>query len=697
MKKLHLSFRFIKTVLFMFICPILLLSCGSKDDSSDDYVAPQPTPTKPQDPAPANGGDTTNPTNGGDNANPVTPVTPAETNTTNTENGIEVDSVTGTKYYITLTTNEVKNSKISENNATLPSSGNPGATIKTDGTIALNTDADVMKNAVSANITTSLYKDETTVTKKYYTDENRSIPASEKQDDVTKTTTYHAEVVVSGQDLKIMIKSQNYPTTKNVDVKQYFDAKTQLDAVVNMATVNFDENSDDAFKKRAVDLVKEYAESEGITDLANDKITFTGITSVTPRYGYDYESDLAGTTFNVKMSDIRGQNNQFDDSIVKTNEPNKLLIYGVSSYTYEDDGDDMRAMKFADSVKNVNIDLENKETSLVYMYAGGVVAKNANVSLSNTDNAKLSGSFSMDGAEGSNTLKESALIKALKTSSKLPNFNSLITAYEASEENQNLYGTGIDEVINNYYTKNAGSKINPTFKSVYFNAKKFLEDKGEDMFSETGYNDNSAYELSANAAALMMNGGVNVSNVAITGTNSTGKTSLGGTRTNIYTTTDWSSITNLTGEDRGIIYFANKTPSYKHVGGSDAKVILGTKKAYNANAKYIPHTLDISALDKTVQDSIDIGSMNGTIYFSSDVNRAIPGTTNAYIFGSTYRGTLDYTYTNAAWEKYGNTKNDADLKAGKVDASKYSKISLLNDIELSPVEKLLFNNQRTYG
>lgn len=676
----------------MFICPILLLSCGSKDDSSDDYVAPQPTPTKPQDPAPANGGDTTNPTNGGDNANPVTPVTPAETNTTNTENGIEVDSVTGTKYYITLTTNEVKNSKISENNATLPSSGNPGATIKTDGTIALNTDADVMKNAVSANITTSLYKDETTVTKKYYTDENRSIPASEKQDDVTKTTTYHAEVVVSDQDLKIMIKSQNYPTTKTVDVKQYFDAKTQLDAVVNMATVNFDENPEDTFKKRAVDLVKEYAESEGITDLANDKITFTGITSVTPRYGYDYESDLAGTTFNVKMSDVE---------TINTSETSKDLISNVSSYVYTLDDTPIKSVKFSDDIKYVNIDLENTNTVLTRKYAGGIIADKASVSLSNASSATLSGNLftNTNKSDNDNALKHSALLKALKTSSVLPTFSAKLARFlgEYSEESKNLYGTGIDEVINNYYAKNAGNKMNPTFYCVNFNAKKFLEDKGEDMFSETGYNDNSAYTLSANAAALMMNAGVNVSNVAITGTNSTGKTSLGGTRTNIYTTTDWSSITNLTGEDRGIIYFANKTPSYKHVGGSDAKVILGTKEAYNANAKYIPHTLDISALDKIVQESIDIGSMNGTIYFSSDVNRAIPGTTNAYIFGSTYRGTLDYTYTNAAWEKYGNTKNDADLKAGKVDASKYSKISLLNDIELSPVEKLLFNNQRTYG
>lgn len=689
MKKLHLSFRFIKTVLFMFICPILLLSCGSKDDSSDDYVAPQPTPTKPQDPAPANGGDTTNPTNGGDNANPVTPVTPAETNTTNTENGIEVDSVTGTKYYITLTTNEVKNSKISENNATLPSSGNPGATIKTDGTIALNTDADVMKNAVSANITTSLYKDETTVTKKYYTDENRSIPASEKQDDVTKTTTYHAEVVVSGQDLKIMIKSQNYPTTKTVDVKQYFDAKTQLDAVVNMATVNFDENSDDAFKKRAVDLVKEYAESEGITDLANDKITFTGITSVTPRYGYDYESDLAGTTFNVKMSDVE---------TINTSDASKDLISNVSSYVYQNiNSTYLRAIKFSDDVKKLNVDLGSTETDLTYKYQGGVIAKNATVSFSNANNAKLSGSMY------SEQLKNNTLFSGLSKDENLPELSIKlmnINGDTGNDDDANLYGTGIDKIVDNYHNHNKLSSVNIT-KSIYtafnFNAKKFLEDKGEDMFSETGYNDNSAYELSANAAALMMNAGVNVSNVAITGTNSTGKTSLGGTRTNIYTTTDWSSITNSGGEDRGIIYFANKTPSYNRIGGSNAKVILGTKEAYNANAKYHPHTLDISALDKIVQDSIDIGSINGTIYFSSDVNRAIPGTTNAYIFGSTYRGTLDYTYTNAAWEKYGNTKNDADLKAGKVDASKYRKISLLNDIELSPAEKLLFNNQRTYG
>ncbi|MBQ9623554.1 MAG: hypothetical protein IJR39_09535, partial [Treponema sp.] len=430
----------------------------------------------------------------------------------------------------------------------------------------------------------------------------------------------------------------------------------------------------------------------GITDLANDKITFTGITSVTPRYGYDYESDLAGTTFNVKMSDVE---------TINTSETSKDLISNVSSYVYTLDDTPIKSVKFSDDIKYVNIDLENTNTVLTRKYAGGIIADKASVSLSNASSATLSGNLftNTNKSDNDNALKHSALLKALKTSSVLPTFSAKLARFlgEYSEESKNLYGTGIDEVINNYYAKNAGNKMNPTFYCVNFNAKKFLEDKGEDMFSETGYNDNSAYTLSANAAALMMNAGVNVSNVAITGTNSTGKTSLGGTRTNIYTTTDWSSITNLTGEDRGIIYFANKTPSYKHVGGSDAKVILGTKEAYNANAKYIPHTLDISALDKIVQESIDIGSMNGTIYFSSDVNRAIPGTTNAYIFGSTYRGTLDYTYTNAAWEKYGNTKNDADLKAGKVDASKYSKISLLNGIELSPVEKLLFNNQRTYG
>ena len=41
----------------------------------------------------------------------------------------------------------------------------------------------------------------------------------------------------------------------------------------------------------------------------------------------------------------------------------------------------------------------------------------------------------------------------------------------------------------------------------------------------------------------MLSGGVSVSNVAITGENNTGKTKFTANVANIYTTTDWSSIT----------------------------------------------------------------------------------------------------------------------------------------------------------
>ena len=352
---------------------------------------------------------------------------------------------------------------------------------------------------------------------------------------------------------------------------------------------------------------------------------------------YDYKDDIAGTTFSVKMSDVTSE----------------LSIYGVSSYVYNDTGDDMRAVKFADTVKNVNIDLENKETDLSYKYAGGVIANNASVSLSNANNATLSGFISTDGSENRNALKDSALIKGLKSSSVLPTFNVKLAAYIADEKYKNLYDTGIDEVINNYYSKNAKNKMNPSFYGVIFDAKSYLN--GANMFDETnredtGYYKGNAYELSANAAALMLNGGVSVSNVAIIGKNDTGKTRFTANMANIYTTTDWSSITS-SGYYYGMMYFVSKPPSAL-VGSSESKVVI---KEYNGGTTYDNDSdLDISALSDDIQETIYLDNIHGTVYFKSGINRGKPNTTNAYIFGSKYKGVLDGTYTNASIEDYGN-------------------------------------------
>ena len=381
--------------------------------------------------------------------------TPEETNSTSIESGSIVDTETGVTYYFTKTTTTNLNVLLTAKTSIMSATSDLGAYIKTDGTIEIKKD---VAEAVTASIKTSLYKDEVIKNTKWYKDEKHTDLASEKAEiNEVESTTYHAESVLEGSTLKTTIKSAGYTASKTVDVRQYFDAKTQLDSALTAGgSVDFSSRVAAIAKRDALSMLP-----SGAT-LSDSDITLPSATiSIPSGYEYDYQSKMEEAIFNVKMSDIRGQNNKFDGSIVNTDKTNEPLIYGVSSYIYNDDGDDMRAMKFADTVKKVDIDLESKNINLIYMYAAGVVANNATISLSNANNATLSGNISTDGAEGKNALKDSALLKALKTSSTLPTFAAGLTAYEISDENQNLYDTGINEVIDNYYNKGVGSKMNP--------------------------------------------------------------------------------------------------------------------------------------------------------------------------------------------------------------------------------------------
>lgn len=406
-------FLFLRNSVLTFLMLVLTFSffaCQFNTDSKDsgNFLPAQVPSTTDSDSSNSGSGQT----NGGSTA----PTTPNESSQTNVVNGVETDSENGRTYYTTITTTTKSNQKVNEKSSSLAPEKDFGVFIASDGTATLKTDA---AKAVSASLKTTLYKDEKIKTTKYYTDEERSTLAEDKSDIVeTLSTVYHAEAVLNGSTLKTTIKSANYTASKTVDVKQYFDAKTELEA--NLPTAGSVVDFSARVAEKAIADARSLLPS-GAT-LADDKLTVPTATITIPSgYEYDYQKDIANAKFNVKMSDVE---------TINSSTTSKDLIYGVSSYVYIEDGDALKSIKFADSIKKVNVDLEKTNTNFTYKYAGGVIANNADISFTGTDNAILSGNMSTAG------LKNNALFRGLSNASQLPNYNITIADFSGIEKKQ---------------------------------------------------------------------------------------------------------------------------------------------------------------------------------------------------------------------------------------------------------------------
>ena len=286
-----------------------------------------------------------------------------------------------------------------------------------------------------------------------------------------------------------------------------------------------------------------------------------------------------------------------------------------------------------------------------------------------------------------------------KSFAKLPTLNLTLFNDGPTENNGNLYGIGLDKIIETYYDadKNTIAESNKfTFDNrigvtrYVFDAKEALN--GQTMYAKNDYN-GKAYNLDINAALLM---GVPVKNVEITGTNKTDETYMP-TVTNVRVSSDVSDIT--FGAGSGVIDFVNNAPKLTPL-AEEGKVIIRKIKEGSIVDIATAYAVDVSEL--TSFDGIfdPAGVTAAEVYLNSSQNpNAFASNTGGvreavYVDGVPTLVNEGYTplkATNADWEQAGNDgtlppENTANVSQANVKSVK----SLV-------MKRLLDDNQRVYG
>ena len=299
-----------------------------------------------------------------------------------------------------------------------------------------------------------------------------------------------------------------------------------------------------------------------------------------------------------------------------------------------------------------------------------------------------------------------------KSFAKLPTLNLTLFNDGPTENNGNLYGIGLDKIIETYYDadKNTIAESNKfTFDNrigltrYVFDAKEALN--GQTMYTENDYNDN-AYNLDINAALLM---GVSVKNVEITGTNKTDETYMP-TVTNVRVSSDVSDITFGAGSGSGIIDFVNnapeKMPSQSIDSSKKAKVIIRNIKEGSSVGIGTNHTIDLSNLPVTsFQNITDLTTASFVeVYFAQGQENkgfgvsAGPSFNKAiYVDGaltSVKDGYTPLNATNADWERAGNA--DGGIPTIPQNTANVSQANV-KSVKSLVMKRLLDDNQRVYG
>ena len=299
-----------------------------------------------------------------------------------------------------------------------------------------------------------------------------------------------------------------------------------------------------------------------------------------------------------------------------------------------------------------------------------------------------------------------------KSFAKLPTLNLTLFNDGPTENNGNLYGIGLDKIIETYYDadKNTIAESNKfTFDNrigatrYVFDAKEALN--GQTMYTENDYNGN-AYNLDINAALLM---GVSVKNVEITGTNKTDETYMP-TVTNVRVSSDVSDITFGAGSGSGIIDFVNnapeKMPSQSIDSSKKAKVIIRNIKEGSSVGIGTNHTIDLSNLPVTsFQNITDLTTASFVeVYFAQGQENkgfgvsAGPSFNKAiYVDGVPTSVKDDYTplkATNADWERAGNA--DGGIPTIPQNTANVSQANV-KSVKSLVMKRLLDDNQRVYG
>lgn len=242
-----------------------------------------------------------------------------------------------------------------------------------------------------------------------------------------------------------------------------------------------------------------------------------------------------------------------------------------------------------------------------------------------------------------------------KTNLELPKMD--LTVYNDMIGDGNLYGTGLDKVIEMYYNTNNASKLNygnKTPSSARFDAVDALQD-GKMYDEENNFID--AYALDINAALLM--GATRVKNVKIVGEN---KTEIMDHSLDFHNTRFETDLTGFVfnGMGYGIIDYAGSAPALT-LNGSYGKTII--RKPSENMVIGRGHTLDLSNVENSsLLDNIsDVGEFSEIYYATQeDATRGFSGGyVDAVYIGDKLLGKIDtYTLVNATNQQWVDASNN---------------------------------------
>lgn len=239
-----------------------------------------------------------------------------------------------------------------------------------------------------------------------------------------------------------------------------------------------------------------------------------------------------------------------------------------------------------------------------------------------------------------------------KTKVELPNTNLYVSDIGLGDGN--LYGTGLDKVIEMYYNTNNASKLNyENYSGGIFDAEDALQD-GKMYDEENNFID--AYALDINAALLM---GVGIGNVKVVGEN---KTEIMDHTIGFYNTRFETDLTGFVfiGAGSGIIDYAGSAPALT-LNGSYAKTII-RKPSENMHIGR-GHTLDLSNVENSsLLDNIAEVDEFSEIYYKTqeDATRGYSSDSvdAIYIGDKLYSKDNTYTPVNATNQQWVDASNN---------------------------------------
>ncbi len=396
--------------------------------------------------------------------------------------------------------------------------------------------------------------------------------------------------------------------------------------------------------------------------------------------------DLGSRAIYLKMSDL-------DSSILPAaTEDGATVIPGVkrikkNGRTALDFTGDASQKVLVDCSPNAVVDGDNGEvyyTDFSKYYRGGILYKDADISLTNDTGIFV---YKSNKGDFSTEDSRSSVLDIFKA--KDARFSKLTL----QSSDKNLYGVIDEELYQKYYDRIS--------LAGEYDAKEALGE--ETMFNDTldGYNTN-AHPIDVNFAEYLLNRRVDIKNVVVSGSLPTGEDleQPFGTLINAVVKSDMSRFKGL--NVKGIVRFNGKSPKSLLANGtaSYSKVIFDNADAWNDTLQlsqdYAP-VLDVSKLgpkQDSIYEKIPRGYYSGDKSFTRSLQASM-------MFGTKYYKSTNEDYSDLLRETYGNTNvepKDTDLiQRIKLKDDAQVPLSRANNIKLTPIQKLLLDDQHIYG